>query len=78
MAPRRLAALGWPVDLNRASVEELASLDGIGPQARRRASSRARPFASVDEVARVRGIGAAPTGAAALPALSSTSGRMIA
>jgi len=55
------AAAGARVDLNRASVEELTSLPGIGP-ARARAIVEWRedtPFASVDELVEVRGIGPA-------------------
>lgn len=53
---------GRLVDVNVASVEELALLPGIGPRiAGRIASDRAErgPFASVDELRRVKGIGAA-------------------
>ena len=56
MAPARMAALGMAVDVNRATVEELESLDGVGPALAARIVA-ARPFASVDDVARVRGIG---------------------
>ena len=56
MAPDRLAAWGAPVDVNRATVEELASLDGIGPKLGARIVA-ARPFARVDDIAKVRGIG---------------------
>ena len=56
MAPDRLAAWQAPVDLNRATVEELASLDGIGPKLAARIVA-ARPFGSVEQLARVRGIG---------------------
>ncbi|MCU1276990.1 MAG: competence protein/ComEA-related protein [bacterium] len=56
MAPDRLAAWGAPVDVNGASVEELASLDGIGPKLGARIVA-ARPFRSVDDLAHVRGIG---------------------
>ncbi|HEY2744038.1 MAG TPA: helix-hairpin-helix domain-containing protein [Polyangia bacterium] len=56
MAPDRLAAWGAPVDVNRATVEELASLDGIGPKLGARIVA-ARPFATVDDVSKVRGIG---------------------
>jgi competence ComEA-like helix-hairpin-helix protein len=58
MAPARLAAWRMPVDLNRASLDELASLDGVGPKLAERIAA-ARPFATVDEVARVRGLGGA-------------------
>lgn len=50
------------VDVNRASAEELALLPGIGPAiAGRIVSDRSErgPFASVDELRRVKGIGAA-------------------
>jgi hypothetical protein len=57
MAPARLAAWAVPVDVNRATAEELASLDGIGPALAARIVA-ARPFRRVDEVAHVRGIGA--------------------
>jgi competence protein ComEA len=57
MSPARKAALGLPVDVNHASLEELETLDGIGPALAARIVA-ARPFASVDDVARVRGIGA--------------------
>ena len=56
MAPDRLAAWGAAVDLNRATVEELASLDGIGPKLGARIVA-ARPFRSVDDLAKVRGVG---------------------
>lgn len=51
-----LAALGVPVDLNRASIEELESLPGIGPELARRIAE-GRPYASVEALLRVRGIG---------------------
>ncbi|MGZ3428751.1 MAG: ComEA family DNA-binding protein, partial [Polyangia bacterium] len=56
MAPDRLAAWDAPVDVNGATVEELASLDGVGPKLAVRMVA-ARPFHSVEEVAKVRGIG---------------------
>jgi competence protein ComEA len=56
MAPARLEAWQAPVDVNRASVDELASLPGIGPALAARIAA-ARPFAVVDDVVRVRGIG---------------------
>src|SRR5881394_1575218 len=43
MRPERLAAWGAPVDVNGATVEELASLDGIGPKLAARIVA-ARPF----------------------------------
>jgi len=51
-----------PVDLNRASIQELESLPGIGPAlARRVAESREKegPFASPQDLLRVKGIGPA-------------------
>ena len=56
MAPDRLAAWDAPVDVNAASADELASLDGIGPKLAARIVA-ARPFRNVDDLARVRGIG---------------------
>jgi competence ComEA-like helix-hairpin-helix protein len=56
MRPERLAAWAAPIDVNAATVEELASLDGIGPALAKRIVA-ARPFRTVDEVAGVRGIG---------------------
>jgi competence ComEA-like helix-hairpin-helix protein len=56
MAPDRLAAWGAPVDLNRASVDELASLEGIGPKLGARIVA-SRPFARVEDLAQVRGVG---------------------
>jgi competence ComEA-like helix-hairpin-helix protein len=48
-----------PVDLNRASAEALQELPGVGPAlARRIVEARAAaPFRSVEDLARVRGIG---------------------
>src|SRR5437763_6747077 len=56
MRPERLAAWDAPVDVNRATLAELASLDGIGPKLAARIVA-GRPFRSVEEVATVRGIG---------------------
>jgi Helix-hairpin-helix motif len=56
MAPDRLAAWSAPVEINRATVEELASLDGIGPALGARIAA-ARPFRSVEDIAKVRGFG---------------------
>lgn len=53
-----LEALAIAVDLNRAGVEELESLPGIGPELARRIVE-GRPYASVDELRRVPGIGPA-------------------
>lgn len=47
---------GQTLDLNRASAAELELLPRIGPALARRVVE-ARPFASVDELVRVRGIG---------------------
>jgi len=44
-----------PLDVNRASAPELARLPGIGPALAARIV-QARPFAALDEVARVRGL----------------------
>ena len=49
---------GRALDLNAATPESLEALPGIGP-ARARALAAARPFASVADVERVRGIGPA-------------------
>jgi hypothetical protein len=57
MAPERLAAWAVPVDVNHAGAAELASLDGIGPRLAERIVAT-RPFRSLDELGRVRGIGA--------------------
>ncbi len=46
-----------PLDLNRASAAELTQLPGVGPTLSARIVA-ARPFASVDELRRVKGIGA--------------------
>jgi competence protein ComEA len=51
-----------PLDLNRASVDDLARLPGVGPAlASRIAEARAAAggFASVDDLRRVRGVGPA-------------------
>ncbi len=65
-AGRGSAALSGPVDLNRADAVELDGLPGIGPAtaaaivAYRQANG---PFASVDDLTKVRGIGPAKLGA---------------
>jgi competence protein ComEA len=46
-----------PIDINRASPEELARLPGIGPTLAKRIVE-GRPFASVADLRRVKGIGA--------------------
>lgn len=57
-----LAAAAASMDINQADAKQLASLDGIGPQkaaaivAYREANG---PFHSVDELAKVKGVGAA-------------------
>ena len=56
MPADRWAAWAVPVDVNRASVAELASLDGIGPKLAARIVA-ARPFGRVDDVAHVAGVG---------------------
>jgi competence ComEA-like helix-hairpin-helix protein len=56
MAAARLAAWQLPVDVNHATLDELASLDGVGPRLAGRIVD-ARPFSSVDDLARVSGIG---------------------
>ncbi|WP_434416380.1 ComEA family DNA-binding protein [Nannocystis pusilla] len=53
-----LEALAIPVDLNQASASELESLPGIGPELARRIVE-GRPYATVDDLNRVRGIGPA-------------------
>ncbi len=64
-APAATAAQGKeqqpaPIDINKASVEELQELPGVGPSlAQRIVEFREEhgPFASVDELLKVRGIG---------------------
>lgn len=53
------AKLAGPIDINRASTEELQKLSGIGPKLSQRiVDERAkRPFKSVDDLRRVSGIG---------------------
>ena len=57
---RKVANLSGPIDVNRASAEELRGLPGIGPKLSRAiVEERARePFQSVDDLLRVHGIGA--------------------
>jgi competence ComEA-like helix-hairpin-helix protein len=59
---RRL--FGRPIDVNRADAATLASLPGIGPAraAAIVAERGVRPFASVEELTRVRGLGPALVG----------------
>jgi Helix-hairpin-helix motif len=56
MAPEQLAALAQPVDVNGACVEEIASLPGIGPTIAARIVA-GRPYASIEELLDVEGIG---------------------
>ncbi len=56
MPPADLEALDQPADLNSADASELEGLPGIGPKLAARVIA-ARPFASVDALAEVRGIG---------------------
>lgn len=56
MPPEQLAALEQPVDVNAASVDEIASLPGIGPTIAARIVA-GRPYASIDELLDVEGIG---------------------
>lgn len=58
MPPDELAALEQPVDLNRAALAELESLPRVGPKLARRIVE-GRPYADVDALERVRGIGPA-------------------
>ncbi|MFO0634943.1 MAG: helix-hairpin-helix domain-containing protein [Nannocystaceae bacterium] len=51
-----IEALQQPVDLDTASPEELAGLPGVGPAIAARIVA-ARPFATVDALLAVRGIG---------------------
>lgn len=56
MPGEELLALGVAIDLNRAGLAELESLPGIGPTLARRIVVL-RPFARVDDLRRVPGIG---------------------
>lgn len=58
MAPDELAALAQPVDVNEASLAELESLPRVGPKLAQRIAE-GRPYADVDALDRVRGIGPA-------------------
>jgi competence ComEA-like helix-hairpin-helix protein len=53
--PSRVAYANEPVSINAAAAQELAKLDGITPKLAQ-AIIRKRPFASVDELRKVRGI----------------------
>jgi competence protein ComEA len=52
----KAAAVQAPVDLNRATYDELQTLPGVGPKLAERIISR-RPFGKVDELEAVPGIG---------------------
>jgi DNA uptake protein ComE-like DNA-binding protein len=53
--PRERLTPEAPLDVNRASVPELARLPGIGPVLAARIAA-ARPFATLDELTRVHGL----------------------
>ena len=55
-SPDELAALGVRIDVNEGSAGALQSLPGIGPAYARRIIE-GRPYASVDELERVKGVG---------------------
>ncbi len=59
-ATARPAGLGQKIDLNRASLDDLQKLPGVGPGLARKilAERETRPFASVEDVTRIHGIGA--------------------
>ncbi len=50
------SAVGHPIDLNTASATELESLPGVGPKTAQ-AIIEQRPYSSVDDLLRVKGIG---------------------
>ena len=56
MPAEQLEALEQPVDVNAASPDEIASLPGIGPTIAARIVA-GRPYASIDELLDVEGIG---------------------
>lgn len=58
---RRAADPRWLIDVNRADVEALQGLPGVGPAiaARIVEERRVQPFASLDDLQRVKGIGPA-------------------
>ncbi|MCA9704740.1 MAG: helix-hairpin-helix domain-containing protein, partial [Myxococcales bacterium] len=58
MAPDALAVFEVPVDVNRASADELTSLPRVGPVLARRIVE-GRPYGDLDALLRVRGIGPA-------------------
>lgn len=47
-----------PVDLNKASIEKLETLPGIGPETAK-AIIKGRPYKTIDDLGRVKGIGPA-------------------
>jgi competence protein ComEA len=61
-AAAKAAPATGPVDLNTASEAALVELPGVGP-ATAKAIIAGRPFASVDDLAKVKGIGAAKVAA---------------
>ena len=54
---RKAAAPSGPVDINSATLKELSTLPGIGP-GRARSIAAGRPYASIEELQRVPGLGA--------------------
>jgi len=61
MSGTQLLTLGLPLDLNRATAEDLEALPGIGPElAKRIVAYRQKngPFKTVDDLKKVSGIGA--------------------
>lgn len=56
--PRAGGRATGPIDVNRAPAERLVALPGVGPVLAARIAE-ARPFATVDDLRRVRGLGAA-------------------
>lgn len=58
MEPDMLRALGVVIDVHAASVADLQSLPGVGPVLAQRIVE-GRPYAGVDDLVRVRGIGPA-------------------
>jgi competence protein ComEA len=47
-----------PVDLNRASLEKLETLPGVGPETAK-AITKGRPYQNIDDLQKVKGIGPA-------------------
>lgn len=56
LRPKKGETPAGPIDVNRATEQELQQLPGIGPTLARRIVE-ARPFRTVDDLRRVRGIG---------------------